>query len=57
MKYNTPADLSQYAIVADNQKTEELKKEKEASLTDLYEKARYSKEECSKEEAQSVRIC
>ena len=46
LKYKTPSQLSEYALSS---------KEKSAALTALYEKARYSHEECSREEVQSVK--
>ncbi|HWT75872.1 MAG TPA: hypothetical protein VN258_14305 [Mobilitalea sp.] len=45
LKYYTPTELSQYAVEPEVRK----------HLTDLYEKARYSNEECSKEDVQSVK--
>lgn len=55
LKYDPPEKLSKYAITPDNKTSEEIKREKEESLTSLYEKARYSNEECSKEETQAAK--
>jgi hypothetical protein len=53
----TPSELSEYAIVkAENEETAapEINKKRQL-LTTYYEKARYSKEECSKEEVQLIK--
>jgi hypothetical protein len=55
LKYDTPAQLSQYAVDQDEKQAEAAKKEKENNLTALYEKARYSNEECSREDDQAVK--
>ena len=46
LKYKTPTQLSDYAISPGEQSS---------ALTAIYEKARYSKEDCSKGEVQSVK--
>jgi hypothetical protein len=56
LPYLAPIQLSKYAFTSDNpiiKETSDPKKETE--LTNLYEKARYSDEECSKAEVQSVK--
>jgi hypothetical protein len=55
LKYETPAEISKHAIAPDSKLTQEGKGKKETALTALYEKARYSNEECSREEVQSVK--
>lgn len=56
LKYFMPTELSGYAVLTDNKQMEESNKNaKVAVLTNIYEKARYSNEECSKEEVQSVK--
>ena len=56
LKYYTPTELSKYAVDTDKQKLEKEKaQEAEKTLTALYEKARYSNTECSKEEVLSVK--
>ena len=46
LKYKTPSQLSEYAISGGEQSSD---------LTALYEKARYSNEDCSREEVQRVK--
>lgn len=56
LRYLVPRQLSKYAFTQDNPiMKEETDQEKEARLTELYEKARYSNKECSKEEWHSVK--
>lgn len=55
LKYDTPEQLSRYAVPQDSRQADEEKKEKERSLTGIYEKARYSKDETSREEVQEVK--
>lgn len=56
LKYKTPSELSKYAVAAgETLSDDQVQQQKEAALTTLYEKARYSNRECSKEEVQSVK--
>jgi hypothetical protein len=56
LQYLTPLHLSKYALnKADRKAEEKAEQEKEEEITNLYEKARYSNQECSKEEVQSVK--
>ena len=56
LMYYTPSELSPYAVTTEKKLAEKVEKsEKEKTLTTLYEKARYSQEECSKEDFQSVK--
>ncbi|MGB4659777.1 MAG: hypothetical protein WBI07_11380 [Mobilitalea sp.] len=52
----TPIELSEYALSNEGSiGKEEAKEERKIQLTAYYEKARYSKEECSKEDVQTVK--
>jgi hypothetical protein len=56
LKYKTPAELSKYAVDSDEEQSQKLTgRQKEAVLTSIYEKARYSNTQCSKEDVQSVK--
>jgi hypothetical protein len=56
LKYKLPKELSEYALVTGKPSMDELAiHNKRAELTSIYEKARYSKEECSKEEVRLVK--
>jgi hypothetical protein len=52
----TPMELSEYALSNEGSiGKDEAKEERKIQLTAYYEKARYSKEECSKEDVQTVK--
>jgi hypothetical protein len=56
LPYLAPIQLSKYAFTSDNPILKETSDpDKESELTNLYEKARYSDEECSKTEVMSVK--
>jgi hypothetical protein len=56
LKYRLPKELSEYALVSGKANIDELTiQNKRAELTALYEKARYSNRECSKEEVKLVK--
>ena len=53
LQYHTPSQLTEYIILKEELRNDDPKKKK--LLTTLYEKARYSNMECSKEEVQAVK--
>lgn len=55
LKYQTPKQLSRYAVGCDSNQAQEEKEKMAETLTVLYEKARYSKEECSRAEVREVK--
>lgn len=56
LKYKTPEELSKYAVESSEPQSDlQLQKQKETAITSIYEKARYSNTECSKEEVQTVK--
>ncbi len=59
LKYKTPSELSEYAVGKVDSRIKDTENQtgsgKEEALTNIYEKARYGNEECTKEELQSVK--